>query len=330
MLVRFFKKNTPAMPVFIVLAALVLWADSLFFSRSIPGGIVQPAPFFEWIMSLVSPFRLLQIIIGFVLLLIQAFIIQYVVLNNSLLSKPSWLPGFLYVVLMSSDPALLSLNPVLLSNLFLLWAMARMLNSFAEDKVLHEVFNAGLLTAIASLFYFPAAIFFIWVLLVLIEFFLFNLKGVIAAILGFITPFFFLLTGYFLFDKLNMSLFEKYLQREFFLIFQQPFEIFPAILISFVGLLSLVAFFHLLVLYSPDKPVRIRKRFRVIFAFFIIAVISVLGVTECFHVHHGLLMMPLTIALSVLFMEMKRKWMAEVLLYLLLALVLAGKVIYLA
>lgn len=317
------------MPVYLILAAVVLWADRLFFSKSLPQEILQPAPFYEWLMALLNPFALLPVIIGLILIVIQAFIIQSLVVNNSLLSKPSWLPALLYIVLMSSDPALLSLNPVLISNLFLLWAMARMLNSFVEEKVLHEVFNAGLLVAIASLFYFPASIFLIWVFLVLIEFFLFNLKGVIAAMLGFITPFFFLLTGYFLFDSLNEDLSEKYLQREFLLVFQQPFELFPVILISFIGLLSLVAFIHLLLIYSADKPVRIRKRFRVIFTFFIIAVISVLGVTECFHVHHGLLMMPLTIALSVLLMEMKRKWMAEVMLYLLLAIVVAGKLIYL-
>jgi hypothetical protein len=327
MLIRIFKQNSPLTPILLFGFGLLLWADGFIFYNKVSPVVDDPAPLFGLFASLLEGLPLLSMVVAFALLLLQVFIVNYMVHANNLLSRPSWLPGFIYLVLMSSDPHMISFHPLLLANLFLLIALARALVAYSEGDVMLEVFNVGFLIAIAGLFYYPALLFFLWLILVLGIFFLLHPRGLVAAIMGFLTPFFFLYTWFFLSDQLGVRLEQMQTQYDPLLILEQPFSLFSTIMIIFLALLSFLAFMKLTMVYITDKPVRIRKRFRVLIFFFVFSLVSILVVTDYFDVHHALMMIPLSVVLSVFFIEMKRKWLAEVVFYLFLALVIAGKVI---
>jgi len=231
------------------------------------------------------------------------------------------------MVLMSSDPAMLSLNPVLAANLFLLFALARAMSAYGEGEVMREVFNVGFLIALAGLFYYPALAFFLWLIIVLAVYFLLSLRGLIAALLGFFTPFFFLFTWYYLTDQHLERIQDLSKLGTPLEITAQSYSLFSIIMMMFLALLSFIALTRLMVLYISDKPVRIRKRFRVLMLFFVFSLASTFVGNVHFDVHHSLMMIPLSVAFAVLFFEIRRKWVSELVFYLLLALVIAGKVI---
>lgn len=327
MLIRIFKQNAPLSPILLLVVGLLLWADGFIFYNKVSLVVDDPAPLYGLFAAMLQGMPMLSLVVAFTLLLLQVFIVNYIAQSNSLLSRPSWLPGFLYLVMMSSDPSLISFHPLLLANLFLLIALARALLAYSEGEVMLEVFNVGFLIALAGLFYYPALLFFLWLIVVMGIYFLLHPRGLAAAIMGFLTPFFFLLTYFYLSDQLEVRLEQMLAQYDPLLILEQSYSPFSTMMIVFLGLLSFLAFMKLTMVFITDKPVRIRKRFRVLIYFFVFSLLSVLVVTDYFEVHHALMMIPLSVVLSVFFIEMKRKWLAEVVFYLFLALVIAGKVI---
>ncbi len=327
MLIRIFKQNAPVIPLLLLLAGLLLWADGFIFATEPVAASERHAPLFGLMAVAFESRPVLSVITAFVLLMLQVFLVNYMVQTNNLLGKPSWLPGFLYLLLMSSDPSLTALHPVLVANLFLIWALARTLAAYSEGDVMAEVFNVGFLIAVAGLFYYPAMVFFLWLIVVLGVYFLLSLRGLAAAFMGFLTPLFFLFTWYFLSDQLENRLNHMVAQFDPFVVFEQPYEPFAIALMLALALISLLSFFKISLAYVADKPIRIRKRIRVLVYFFVVALASILLATYRFDVHHGLLIPPLAIAWSVFLLETKRKWMADLMLYLFLALVIAGKVI---
>jgi len=327
MLIRIFKQNAPVIPLLLLLAGLLMWVDG-FFLATVPGAATEGhAPLFEPLAAAFESMPVLSVITAFVLLMLQVFLVNYMVQANNLLGKPSWLPGFLYLLLMSSDPSLTSLHPVLVANLFLIWALARTLAAYSEGDVMAEVFNVGFLIAVAGLFYYPAMVFFLWLLVALGVYFLLSLRGLVAAFMGFLTPLFFLFTWYYLSDQLESRLGHMVAQYNPFLVFEQSYEPFSIAMMLMLALISFLSFLKISLAYVADKPIRIRKRIRVLVYFFVLALASILLATDRFDVHHGLLMPPLAIAWSVFLLETKRKWIADLMLYLFLMLVIAGKVI---
>jgi len=327
MLIRIFKQNAPVIPLLLLLAGLLLWTDGFLMATGTGLATEGLAPLYRLLVMAFENTPLLSVMVAFVLLMLQVFLINYMVQANNLLGKPSWLPGFLYLLLMSSDPSLISMHPVLVANLFLIWALARTLTAYSEGDVMAEVFNVGFLIALAGLFYYPAIVFFLWLLVVLGVYFLLSFRGLAAALMGFLTPFFFLVTWYYLSDQLDLKIGQMTTRFDPFLLFEQPYESFAVIMMLALALISILSFVKINVGYVADKPIRIRKRIRVLVYFFVVALASILLATR-FDVHHGLLMPPLAIAWSVLLLETKRKWMADLMLYLFLALVIAGKVFF--
>ncbi len=327
MLLGYFKKNAPAAPILLVFAGLMLWSDVfLFFSKQIPPKSYSE-PLFSWLFGLVNLWPFLYVLLPFLLVLTQAFIINFIVQASNLLEKPSWLPGFLYVLLMSSNQDMLKLNPALVANLFLLFAIARAMSLYGEGEVMLKVFNVGVLLAIAGLFYYPALMFFLWLIMVLALYYLLSLRGLIAAAMGFVTPFFFLFTWYFLSDQH----FERIQDLpkpdsviEITANWHQPLLLATIILIA---LLAIVSIMRLTLFYISDKPMRIRKKFSIILQFFVFSLASTLVGNIHLSVHLSLLMIPLSITLAVLLIETRRKWLSNMVIYIFLGLIIAGKVV---
>lgn len=327
MLIRTFRRNTPATPVLLFLAGLALWSDAfLYFKNLLPVG-QHAEPLSRLLLGAVEGHALLNVLGAFLLMLIQAFMLNTMVQSVNLLGKPSWLPALLYVALMSSDPSMLSLNPVLCANFFLLLALGRALASYGDGEAMREVFNVGLLIALAGLFYYPALAFFFWLILVLATYFLLSIRGFIAATMGFLTPFFFMFTWYYLTDQLGQNVQYLLAFGSALEIAAQSFSLFSIIMMLFLALLSFIALMRLTLVYITDKPVRIRKRFRVLVLFFVFSLASAFAGNVHFDVHHSLMMIPLSVAVAVLFVETRRKWIPELVFYLLLGLIVAGKVL---
>ena len=104
------------------------------------------------------------------LIIYQAAIFNQLLLKNKAYQENSYMPAFLYVVLMISVPDFMALSPQLMSLTFILLALRNVLRRI-DNQVTDELFlNSGIFVGIATMIYLPASVFLLVFLVSLIWF----------------------------------------------------------------------------------------------------------------------------------------------------------------
>lgn len=325
MLIGIFKKSRVLTPFILILLALLLWADSFIFftHHSLPAQ--QAAPLFNLLLPFIQNFPLLQVIAAWCFLIIQAFLVNHIVTSRNLMDRFTLLPALIYVVLMSGTFEMMSLNPVLFANFFLLLALNKIFDAFPEKEIILQVYNVGLLVALAGLFYLPALLFLFLAVIALFTYTVGNIRGLLATLMGFATPFLFLGVILYLADVFEENFSAILSYQGLLQVFSHSFSYYTQAFLGFLGMLFLVAFLKVTFGHFGEKPIRIRKRFHILVWFFFIALLSTLVMEGFFEIHYALMVIPLSMFLSVFFMEMKKNLLPEIIFTLLLALILTGK-----
>ena len=103
-------------------------------------------------------------------IIFQAGIFNQLLLKNKAYDENSYLPAFLYMILMVSVPDFMALSPQLLSLTFVLLALRNVLRRI-DNQVTDELFlNSGIYIGIATMIYLPSMVFFLSFLFALILF----------------------------------------------------------------------------------------------------------------------------------------------------------------
>jgi len=192
MLIKTFNKTRPTLYLLLPFLGLLLWLDAFMLYKQTEVVSISTAPFYTWMAGFLDSYRFLNVTLAFLFLVVQSFLINYVAARHDMLDRSSFLAGFFYMVLMSSSFSLLHLHPVLFANFFLILALDKIFKAYGEEEVFLEVFNVGLLIGLATLFYYPSVFFLLVLAYALMIYYVFSLRGIMAALLGFITPLFFL------------------------------------------------------------------------------------------------------------------------------------------
>lgn len=324
MLVQLFKKATWYAPLLLILLAVLLWIDVLI---APPVSDISDcnAPLFYLLGGFWSHYPIGSVIFALILLLAQALHINYVSSSNAFTERFSTLPGLIYILLMSSSPSMISLNPILLANLFLIPAMHILIDVYEEESIAKELFNSGFLIGMASLFYYPTVILFFALIASVFVYYIVNIRRISAALTGLITPFAFTLTYLFLKDELLLWFSNLSIVIDPFLILKQETTLYQKIFIGGMASFSILAFSHLQLVYKTAKPIRTRKRITLLFMFFLITFSSYLFSVNYLELHYGLLNITLSIALAAYFYYMRYRRLTEILFTVLMVLVLIGR-----
>lgn len=326
MLVRIFKKASWHAPVILISLALLFWFGVFLEpDNNVAGAAACSTPLYAMLAEFWGYYPVGAAIFSLLLLLVQAFYLNYLATSNAFTDRYSALPGLIYLLLMSSTPSMISLNPVLMANLFLIPAMNKLVDVYEEERIAKELFNSGLLIGLATLFYYPALVLFVALIASVFVYYIFSLRRLIAALLGLITPIVFILVWFFLQDEILLwhedptSLFQPMHVPDLNITLSQK------LFIGGLALFSLLSFAHLQFVYKAAKPIRIRKRITLLFLLFLISSASYLFAINFLHLHYGLLNITLSIALAIYFYDMRYRKLTEVLFTALLILVLAGR-----
>ena len=311
MFIRAFKTNYIYLPILMIVVTFLLWLNGFLFYSEISIPTENQAPLYSFIAPFLERYKFINVLLAFVLLILQAFMLNNVITLKNFIDRYSYMPGFLYAVLMSSSFEMLSLHPVLISNFFLIIVLNKIVDVYHDDRVYLEIFNVGFLIGIASLFYFPSILFVLLAIIALFIYFLVSLRSIIATGLGVFTPFFFLGMYYFMVDKLEKKFNE-------FIGLYEPFKIFSIelgtyfeyyiIFLSFLAFVALIKVYFVVVL---DNPIRIRKRYNVLLFYLIVSLTSLLFITQKNMVYHGVLMVPLSAILACFFHSNKKNFWNE-------------------
>jgi hypothetical protein len=205
MLLRLIKGSNLFGILLIPLTGGLFWMRALQFPVDI--GIVtreNTMPLYFFVHSLLKGLALWQVIAGFILVVINSFILTRLSFSHLIYKKGSALPGIIYIMSVSSIKTLQTLHTVHIATLCILIAISYIFDTYQKRAEIPYTFYASFFIAIASLFYLPAAILLplIWISIFVLQKSE-NWRLLVVPFLGFFIPWFFLWAFSFLNDTSN-------------------------------------------------------------------------------------------------------------------------------
>ena len=163
--------------------------------------------FYQWLIQAINSFNrnnaVFCALLAFLLLYIQALMVNYLVNEFRLLTKQTFLPAMTYLLLTSLLPEWNYLSSPLVTTTFIVWILIKLFNLYNIASARGAIYNIGLLLGISSYFYFPSASFLLCMILGLVILKPFRLNEVFLLLMGCLTPYYFI--GAWLFLKGNLS-----------------------------------------------------------------------------------------------------------------------------
>jgi len=327
MLVAKFKSIHPALTVQMILLAALLWIDGFIFFREINVSYQDYSPFYGYINEFSVRFPFLSVATGFIFLLTQAFLFNMIITTSNLTDRTSYLPALIYLVFMSSSFGLLGLHPISITNFFTLIIIHKIFNLTTSENLSIEVFNIGFLISVASFFYLTAFWFIALLILSLLAYYVFNLRTILASLLGFFTPYMFAALYFFWFDMLGAK------HANFINVFK-PIDFsflqmtgFGTAAIIIFAIITMFVILHIYLTNIQTHPVRIQKRFKILLIFLFVSLISILFSGDYAQIHYGLVMLPLAAIFAAFLQNKKWAFWNELIFTVILILIIAGKLV---
>ena len=303
MLIRIFRKSYLLQYFFLLLLGILLWLGAFIKPISFEPNINEFLnPGYFWTISLIGNSGLLANVIAFIIIIAGALLFNYTLTKNDLVPKNTLIPSMVYLVLMSHSPNLLYFHPVLVSGLLIIIVLYYIFQVYTEEEAFPQIFNAGFMLGIASLFYFPSIYFilFLWITFILYR--LFKWREWLIPVFGFLTPYILLFTYYFWFNKLDvvLSAYSDYFSHLAIFDFTFDYPVINYIIILFIILFMFWSLF-LLSAEIPEKIISIKKRYWTVFWLFIMALLTYLFCQSFYSSHQILILIPGAIFISYTF-----------------------------
>lgn len=313
MLLKLFKGNHSSVIFLIPLVAIILWVPTLFDTpiKLLYATTGTTTFAYNWVYEWVSFHPKAPVILALLLIILQAFMILRLNFKYIFIEYKTFLPSVLFVLFASIISYYQMLHPLLIANVFILLAIDK---AFLFDKAVKQYdryFKSGFFLGL-GLFFYPNAfvlIVFIWLTLIILR--TFNWSEWFASFLGLLTPFLFYLVILFLTNK--MSSLKAMVGGN---LLNNPVE---TIQFSFYSLIS-IGFLTVILIGSlligtnavSLKKINTRKYFNLFFWYIIILV-------ALFFLHPSMgfelvvtLAFPVSVVCSVFFIEIRNKWVGEV------------------
>lgn len=252
-----------------------------------------------------------NVVIATMLMYIQALIFNKIINNHNLLGRTSFLPGLMYITGMSLFLPFMILSPALIANFLLIWLIDKLLKLGKTANAITTVFDIGMIIGIGTLIYFPFMAMLLVVFFGLLLFRSFSWREWVAALVGFITIFFFLAVFYYWNDSLTL----------FYQIWKPLASKFPSVFkINYNDYVVLIPVAIIIILASLQLRenffrsfISTRKGFQLLFIMFVVS-------AACFYLkpnfrtwHFLLCVPPGAVLLAYYFSNAKKRWFYETL-----------------
>lgn len=267
---------------------------------------------FSPIFELLNFSPLLLVILSLVLVLISAFLMQFLNTQFAFIRIRTKLIPILYVIIIAGFTELHTLHPVQFAVLFLLFALYNLFGIFEKPKSYRNIFNAGFFLAIGSLFYLnlvfsiPAFIFGIGLLSKEI-----NWRNFVILAIGFFVPILFAFS-YAVFTEQTPDLLDVFRKNMFSPINHFKTNIALFVLLFYLIVLTVAGSIKIVQQYD-SKKVSTRKYFLVFLLLFICSLLSYLFIPGAAQEMLIIATIPVAYLVSNYFVFMKRGILAEIL-----------------
>ena len=298
MLTNFFSNSKP---FHFILISLLLFVGYTFHNFQISSFEND----FIWLIQLTFKFGLYII-----LMLIFGFIIK----KNNLTQINSY-ALFIFVCLLLLTPNVFQNSKPILSTVFILLALRRILSFSSKKNIQKKILDASLWIGIATLFYFWSILFILVLYAALIQLASRNFKLFLIPIIGMFVVFI-ICTIYFLYLDNNMYWFTDY---ENFTSFDfSSYKLLKNFFSLFVILLMIVISLVFKFLNFTKTPLRKKSKYWIIIFTLITGIIIVILTAQKNGIELIYTIVPISILFSNFIEALQRKWVSEVMLWFIL------------
>jgi hypothetical protein len=322
MFIRIFRSKYFLQYLLFFILAFALWIDVLINPVKINLALQNTGA--AWLDKIFTGFPLITVILFIGLLIFQALVFNQIHDNHRLAERNQMLVAAFYILLMSSTPILVRPNIMIIVNFLMIILVNTMLNILGKHEPYRQVFDAAFLVGIASLLYFPAVVFIVFIWLCFIVFQIFTWREWVISVFAFLIPYLFVGTYYFWTDEL-VDVLRNYVTHFY--------EIKPIIVsantYAFI-IWGLLTFLVLLVFSRMLKGIAesisdLRKKNRVVLFFLFIVAVSSVYSGDNFRMHLSLAAIPVSAIFGTYFSQSKRMLLPEIITMMILVIIFAGK-----
>jgi len=312
MLLKLFKSNNPSVIFLIPLVGVILWIPALF---NIPihhqtASVENTTFVFNWLFKLMSFHPKASVILALIIVIIEAYMLIGLNLKYIFIENKTYLPSLLFVIFASIFSSYQMLHPLLIANFFILLAIEKTFIFEKSTNKLKRYFEGGFLLGLGTLIYPNIFVFIVVIWLTQIILRAFNWREWLTSILGLITPFVFYLAILFLRGGMD-GLFQKLGLLVFSPIEKLQFSFYSAVAVGFIVLIIVLSMLIGFQAVSAKK-ISTRKYFSLFF-WFTLYVIALFFTHPSFGLELTVtLAIPLSMICSVFFIEIRSKWISEV------------------
>ena len=241
----------------------------------------------------------------------QALLINRLVIKHRITKETTHIPGLLFILLSAFLKEFLYFTPELLSLTFIILAIHITMTTYNEREAAGPVFLVGFFIGLASIIYFPFYFFLIIGLISLIILKSVSLKDILQFLIGLCLPTFFHSVWEF-FVQSDINILPDYFFNNFNLAFTLLIRDFKGLMVSVIigvfMLISLLSYGR----YGQQKPTSTQIKIDILYWIAIFSLLSIMITKTPGYAHILLLVFPLSIFISMNFISMKNKIVAEI------------------
>lgn len=157
--------------------------------------------FLKWLQVPGSAAPVIYPVIAYILLFTQAVTFNGLINDLKLFPSPNYLIGFAYLLITSIIPGWNTLSPALIINSIMVAILPSMIGLYHNQKPKGLLFNIGFGFGICSFIYFPSVYLIMLLIIALALFRPVQITEWLVTIVGLLTPFYFLLVYFFVWDQ---------------------------------------------------------------------------------------------------------------------------------
>lgn len=315
---RSIKSNHPIVIFYIFLLSLLIWGHNLFIPNEFPASLQDNSlSLFQPLFKSLQQHIFVNVMLGLVLALSIGFILIGMNKKFILIKERTYLPAFIFVLLSGSYIVNQGIHPVFPATLLLTLALERIFAIYRRDYNLNSLFLAGVYLGLAAMFYIPFVFYFlfIWISLSILRPFLG--REWFVPLLGFSAPLWFYFVYVFVFTG-QLESYISIIQNAFkfhFYIPETNYHYFG--FYAFILMLVIMASFSIARRFQMKK-IRIRKYFEINWWLFVIGMALFFLIKSTGYAMIIPISIPVTYLLSEYFYSIRRNWLGNTILVLLL------------
>ena len=215
-MIQVFKQKSPANIILLLIFGLLIKLPLFLYPKHVVA-TENDGQLYRALVAALNPTgtgTMAASVVAFLLLYVQALLINYLVNEYRMTVRQTYLPGMAYLLITSLLPEWSQLSAALVSNLLLIIIFTSLFRLYNQGEVNGKIYNIGLLAGLTSFIFFPSLFFVVAIILGLMILRPFRLNEAFLLLLGGATPYYFYAAYLYLTDQFAPSTFfpEVYLQ----------------------------------------------------------------------------------------------------------------------